>query len=270
MRRAPAGAFANVTGPALAASGFTSTTTLTADGETSANGNELGRVRLTQAIAANATNTLSATVIGTVAAIRIGPLPNQSNVLSIAGSSPPGFELVGRAPATFAVAPLDADGNAIVQPDAPPAISLAPNVRSTGVIAVTPVPGTTDQYTVQAVAPNTTTYPTSLTASATDANGNIATSSVLADATSAVYVAYANGGSPAVARFDAHGTPQTLPTGAFPGLGNPVALAYDADDREIFVADAGLGKVLAFAENGAPVASFAAPAVAGVNGVAYD
>jgi hypothetical protein len=239
-------------------------------GETAATGSELGRVRLTQTIVANATNTLSATVIGTVAAIRIGPLPNQRNVLPVAGSSPAAYEVVGRAPATFAVAPLDVDGNAIVQPDAPPAIALGPNVRSTGILTVTPVSGTTDQFSVQAVAANTTTYPTSLAAIATDANGNVATSSTIVDATSAVYVAYANGGTPAVARFDPHGTPLALPAGAFPGLGNPVALAYDPDDREILVADAALGKVVAFDESGAPLASFTARVVAGVNGVVYD
>ncbi|HEX3551073.1 MAG TPA: hypothetical protein VHT53_11890, partial [Candidatus Elarobacter sp.] len=239
-------------------------------GETTAAGNELGRVTVAQTIVANQTNTLSATVIGTVASIRIGPLANQANVLPIAGSSPAAYELVGRAPATFAVAPLDADGNAIVQPDAPPSISLGPNVRSTGVLSVTPVAGNAAQFTVQAVAPNTTTYPTALTANATDANGDVATSSTIVDVTSALYVAYANGGAPAVARFDPHGTQLPLPSGAFAWLANPVALAYDADDRAIFVADAGLGQVLAFDENGAPLGSFAPQSVAGVNGVAYD
>jgi sugar lactone lactonase YvrE len=241
-----------------------------ATGETSAAGNELGRVRLTQTIVANTTNTLTATLIGTVAAIRIGPLPNQSNVLPVAGSSPAAYELVGRAPATFAVAPLDTDGNVIVQPDAPPAISLGPNIRATGILNVTPVSGTTDQFTVQSVAPNATTYPTALAATATDANGNVATSSTIVDATSAVYVAYANGGTPAIARYDPHGTLIALPAGAFPGLGNPVALAYDPDDREILVADAAVGKILAFDETGVPLAAFSAPAIAGVNGVVYD
>ncbi|MEA2690581.1 MAG: hypothetical protein QOD51_3188 [Candidatus Eremiobacteraeota bacterium] len=239
-------------------------------GETTAAGNELGRVRIAQTIVVNTTNTLNATVVGTVASIRVGPLPNQSNVLPVAAASPAAYELVGRAPATFAVAPLDAAGNVIVQPDAPPAISLAPNVRAAGLLSVTPVSGTTDRFTVQALAPNTTTYPTALVATATDANGGLATSSTVVDVTSAVYVAYANGGAPAVARFDPHGTPVPLPAGAFAGLGNPVALAYDADDREILVADAALGKVLAFDENGAAVQSFAAPGVAGANGVAYD
>lgn len=239
-------------------------------GETSAAGNELGRVRVAQTIVANATNTLSATVIGTVAAIRIGPLPNQPNVLPVTGSSPAAYELVGRDPATFAVAPLDADGNAIVQPDAPPAIALAPNPRADGILAVTPLAGTADRFTVQALAPNATTYPTSLVATATDANGDLATSSTIVDVTSAVYVAYANGGAPAIARFDPHGTPLPLPAGAFAGLANPVALAYDADDRAIFVADGSLGRVLAYDENGGALASYAPPAVAGANGVAYD
>ncbi len=136
-------------------------------------------------------------------------------------ASPAAYELVGRAPATFAVAPLDVAGNVIMQPDAPPAISLAPNVRVTGTLSVTPVPGTTDQFSVQALAPNTTTYPTSLVATATDANGNLATSSTIVDVTSAVYVAYANGGAPAVARFDPHGTSLPLPAGAFAGLDQP-------------------------------------------------
>ncbi|MEA2785614.1 MAG: SMP-30/Gluconolactonase/LRE-like region [Candidatus Eremiobacteraeota bacterium] len=238
-------------------------------GETVAAGTELGRVRLAQTIVANTLNTLTATVIGTVASVRIGPLPNQPNVVAQAGT-PGAYELVGRAPATFTVAPLDAGGNVILQPDAPVAISLAANARSTGLLSVTPLSGTTDRFTVQALAPNGTTYPTSLVATATDANGSLATSSAIVDLASAVYVAYANGGAPAVARFDAHGTRYDLPTGAFAGLVNPVALAYDPDDREIFVADAGLGKVLAYDENGAPIAAFTAPAVAGANGVAYD
>jgi hypothetical protein len=238
-------------------------------GETSAAGSELGRVRVAQTIVANTTNALSATVIGTVAAVRIGPLPNQSNVVPVPGASPAAYQLVGRAPATFAVAPLDVDGNAIVQPDAPPAVALAVNPRATGVLSVTPVSGTTDRFTVQAIAPNATTYPTSLVATATDANGGLATSSAIVDVTSAVYVAYA-GGAPGVARFDAHGAPLPLPAGAFAGLGNPVALAYDADDRTIFVADAGLNQVLAFDENGVPLAGFAPVAVAGANGVVYD
>jgi hypothetical protein len=238
-------------------------------GEATAAGTELGRVRLAQTIVANTLNTLNATVIGTVASVRIGPLPNQANVVAPAGT-PGAYELVGRAPATFTVAPLDAGGNVIVQPDAPVAISLAANARSTGLLSATRLSGTTDRFTVQAIAPNATTYPTSLVATATDANGGLATSSVIVDVASAVYVAYANGGAPGVARFDAHGTRFDLPTGAFAGLVNPVALAYDPDDREIFVADAALGKVLAYDENGAPVAAFTAPAVAGVNGVAYD
>jgi hypothetical protein len=238
-------------------------------GETAAAGNELGRVRVAQTIVANTLNTLSATVVGTVASVRIGPLPNQPNVLAQPGD-PGGYELVGRDPATFAVAPLDAGGNVIVQPDAPVSIALAPNARSTGVLTVSPVSGTTDRFSVQAVAPNATTYPTSLVATASDAAGGLATSSALVDVTSAVYVAYANGGTPAVVRFDPHGAVVALPAGAFAGLQNPVALAYDADDRAIFIADAGLNAVLAFDENGASVPAFAARPVAGVNGVAYD
>jgi hypothetical protein len=239
-------------------------------GETSAAGNPLGRVRVAQTIVANTTNNLSATVIGTVSSVRIGPLPNQANVLPQPAGSPAGYELVGRAPATFVVAPLDADGNVIVQPDAPVTIALAPNVRATGILTVTPVSATTDQFAVQAVAPNNSAYPTSLVATASDAGGGRATSSLVVDATSMVYVAYANGGAPGVARFDPHGTILPLPAGAFAGLGNPVALAYDPDDRAIFVADAGLGMVLGFDESGAPLAGFTAPAVPGVDGVAYD
>jgi hypothetical protein len=238
--------------------------------ETTAAGNELGSVTVAQTIVADVTNTLSATVIGAVASVRIGPLPNQSNVIAEPGTSPAAYELVGRAAATFTVAPLDVDGNVIVQSDAPPTIALAPNVRAIGILSVTAVSGATNQFTVQAVAPNTTTYPTSLVATAVDANGDSATSSEIVDVTSALYVAYANGGAPAVARFDPHGAPVPLPTGSFSGLNDPVGLAYDPDDRIILIADAGLGKVLAYDENGGLAASFASPAVADVNGVTYD
>ena len=70
-------------------------------------------------------------------------------------ANPAAYELVGRAPATFTVAPLDAGGNVIVQPDAPVTIALAPNARVRRASStVTPVSGTTDRFTVQAVAPN--------------------------------------------------------------------------------------------------------------------
>ena len=59
-------------------------------GETTTVGNELGRVRVAQTIVANTTNTLSATVIGTVASVRIGPLPNQNNVVPVPAASPAG------------------------------------------------------------------------------------------------------------------------------------------------------------------------------------
>jgi hypothetical protein len=239
-------------------------------GETTTAGNELGRVRVAQTIVANVTNTLSATVIGTVASVRIGPLPNQGNVVPIPAASPAAYELYGRTPATFAVAPLDAGGNAIVQPDAPPVLALAVNPRAAGVLSVTPVNGTTDQFTVQATAPNTTTYPTSLVGTARDANGGLATSTTIVDVTSEVYAGYASGGSQKVARYDVHGNVRPLPAGAFAGVVDPVALAYDADDRRIFIADASLGQVLAFDESGAAVAGFTPRAVAGANGVTYD
>ena len=145
----------------------------------------------------------------------------------------------------------------------PPALSLAVDPRAAGVLTLAPVNGTSDQFTVQATAPNTTTYPTSVVATARDANGGLATSTTIVDVTSDLYVAYANGGAAAVARYDAHGNARALPSGAFAGLTNPVALAYDAVDRTIFVADSGSGQVLAFDENGTPVAGFAPRAVAG-------
>ncbi len=239
-------------------------------GETAAQGNLLGSVELTQTIAANVLNTLNATVIGSVASVRLGPLPGQSNVLPASFAGLAGFELIGRDAATFVATALDADGNAIVQPDAPPRLVVAPSPRAGGILAVTPVAGAANEVTVQAVAPNTTTYPTSVDATATDANGNTATTTAIVDVTSALYVAYANGRTPAVERYDPHGTPLPLESRAFAGLTNPVALAYDPDDRAIFVADGALGKVLAFDETGAPLKGFTAPAIAGVNGVTYD
>src|SRR5581483_9291212 len=239
-------------------------------GETTAQGNLLGSVQTAQTIVADALNTLNATVIGTVASVRLGPVPSQGNVLASSFSGVQGYELVGRDPATFVAAALDADGNVIVQPDAPPEIVVAPSPRFSGILTVTPISGAANEVSVQAVAPNTTTYPSALDATATDANGDVAVSTTIVDETSALYVAYANGSRPAVERYDVHGTVLPLPAGAFAGLQNPVALAYDADDRRIFVADAGLGKVLAFDENGTPASGFAPPAVAGADGVTYD
>ena len=239
-------------------------------GETTAQGNLLGSVEVSQTIAPDVLNTVNATVIGTVASVKLGPMANQRNVVAASFAGVAGYELIGRDPATFVATALDADGNVIVQPDAPPAIAIAANPRSQAILAVTPVSGAANEVTVQAVAPNATTYPTALDASAADANGNAATSSTIVDVTSALYVAYANAGAPVMERYAPDGTPFALPSGAFAGMRNPVALAYDADDRQIFVADAGLGTVLAFDENGTPVSGFTAAAIAGVDGVTYD
>lgn len=228
-------------------------------GEATAQGNLLGSVEVAQTIAPDVLNTVNATVIGTVAGVRFGPSSGQVNVLASSFGGVSGYELVGRDGATFVATALDADGNAIVQPDAPPSISIAPSPRAGGILTVTALAGVANEVTVRAVAPNTTTYPSTIDLTATDANGNVATASAIVDVTSALYVAYANGGTPAVVRYDTHGTVVPLPGGAFAGLRNPVDLAYDPDDRELLVADAAAGKVLAFDENGAPLPAFAAP-----------
>jgi hypothetical protein len=240
-------------------------------GETAPLGTQLGRAEVVQTIVAGKLNTLDATIAGIVGGVRVGPAANQPFVATLSAAPPQAYALTGDQPQTFVLTAVDPDGNVIVPVDASPAhadtpaVSLAPSPATRG-LAVTPVAGDPSRFVVTVTNPKSSPgSSTALIASATDGAGDRAQSVVSIDERSAVYVAYGAGG---LAVYDDLGNRIALPSGAFAGLSDAGAIAYDAADRRVYVADA--GTLRAFDASGNPVSGFAAPAVSGANGIAYD
>lgn len=230
-------------------------------GEATVAGNLLGQTTLSQTIQPGTLNTLKATVDGVVSIVAVNALANQPTVEPLNFS---GFGIVGPTPVVFSLTAEDADGNVIVAPGAVPTVSLTSN--SSG-LTVTPVANTSNEFTVQAVSATSPSSLPSLYASAVDGAGDTANTVVNINPLSAVYTGYASGG---FALYDGSGNMLTLPSGAFAGVKDAVAVAYDYDDNRVFVADSTLNELLAFDAVGNAVSGFTAPSVAGINGVAYD
>lgn len=230
-------------------------------GETAPSGNLVGQTEVAQTINAGQLNTINATIDGVAYGVSIAPLANQPTI-EVSQSS--GFNIVGAAPVTFQVNALDADGNVIVPPGNAPTTTLAPYGSGVSVAAIS---GSANQYTVQVTTPTSSTSFPSVYATASDSYGDTANSIINIAPVSAIYIGYGSGG---VALYDGTGNAITLPSGAFGGVQNAVAMAYDYDDNYVFVADAGQGKLLAFDALGNPISGFTAPAVAGISGVTYD
>lgn len=237
-------------------------------GETTAVGNELGQVELVQNIEAGKTNTLSATVNGIAASLSVVPVPGQAFVQTGGTAAQPSYTIVGENVATFSVTPLDADGNAIVGTGITPTVSLHASAKTDNLLVV-PVSGDNSRFTVQPDAPASATGP-SVIAQATDAMGDTASLTVPISEISEVYVSYPGASGAKIAAYDSSGNAIALPSGAFAGLQNPVAMAYDDTFNELLVADAGLGEVLAFDSLGNPKSGFTPIALASVNSVAVD
>lgn len=237
-------------------------------GETQAVGNELGQVELVQSIEAGKTNTLSATVNGIAKSLSVAALPGQAFLQNVGTAAQPSYTIVGENTATLSVTPLDADGNAIVGTGITPTVSLHASANTNNLL-VTPVSGDSTRFTVTPDAPAAAAGP-SLIAQATDAMGDTTSLTIPVTETGEVYVSYPSAAGTKIAAYDTSGNAVALPSGAFPGLQNPVAMAYDDTYGELLVADAGLGEVLAFDSLGNPKSGFTPIAIPNVNSLAID
>lgn len=244
-------------------------------GETSTVGNELGQATVSQTIESGKTNVVNATVSGIVSRVAVAAAPNQPFIEPLKTG---GFSLVGDAAQVFTATALDADGNVIVP--APALTITVPTYENnppigTTFFAVNPVDGHPDEFAVNATTPDEAgifAVNTTMTASAKDDLGNTASTTYPLVQSPAFFVSYGSSisGAAPLTIFDGSGTMLSMPAGAFSGLQNPVAVAYDHDDRRLYVADSGLGQLLAFNADGTPVSGFPLTQVPGANGVAYD
>ncbi|HKU67507.1 MAG TPA: hypothetical protein VJP85_07020 [Candidatus Baltobacteraceae bacterium] len=236
-------------------------------GATSPTGQELGQAEVTQTINAGVLNTVNFTVDGIVAELGIA-LAQGSTMAELNGKiGSQQITMVGDVPTNVVVTPMDADGNAILAPGTVPVPTLTVGAASTGGITVTPSQSNPNEYmlTLNGASTNGSF---GLTASATDGQGGTATSNITIVVSPAIYVGYGSGSGSRIVVYDHSGNPLSLGQNAFTGVTQPVGLAYDQDDKELFVADAS-GKLLAFDGAGNPSTSFAPVNVPGISTISY-
>jgi hypothetical protein len=226
-------------------------------------GVELGQGEVVQKIEAGKVNQLHVVIDGLVASVNVSAAASSTAIVTGTGDKQR-LTLVGDTAAALVVTPVDADGNVIVAPGVVPSVDLQPSFSSTGKLTVTRV--SSSEFTVYAVGP-VTGGAGALVASAKGTQG-VTQTNVGVTESAAVYVAYASGKGTKIAVYDSAGHPITLGSDAFSGVTEPVGLAYDADDRLLFVADKS-GKLLAFDGAGNPSHAFQAQSVPGINSVNY-
>lgn len=250
-------AFSSVTIPAPAgADSFTISTWDQAEGL----GNELGQITVSQTITLGASNVLNATVDGLLQRAGISAASDPFLRQSLDAQNRPVFTLLGDVEQTFTIVPEDADSNIIVPPGDAPSLTMTsfdPNV-----LAVTPVAGKPDVYTVSVVAAPLLGEPLALKIAGSDGLGNSLSTQYAVNAAAVTYVAYAgaSGASSSIRAYDEAGA--VLPTsGSFAGIGSANALTYDPDDHLLFVTDQALGTLTAFDTQGNADATFSPVAV---------
>lgn len=227
-------------------------------------GQELGQAEVTRTVKPAAKNVVKFVVDGLVAGVGVSSAAQAESLLGVDKKGDPVLELVGSLPAKVILTPLDADGNPILAPGTVPATSLKPSSSASG--AITVVPAGKNEFAVTGIA-TTVSGLYGLVASAVDGQGGSASSNLLAEQSQAIYVGYASGSGKKIVVYDASGNAIPLPSSAFSSAKHPLALAYDQDDDELFVADAS-GKLIAFSGDGTPSA-FPAQSVPGITSVAY-
>ncbi|MGZ3519861.1 MAG: hypothetical protein ACXWNK_18220 [Vulcanimicrobiaceae bacterium] len=274
-------------------------------------GNQLGQVAVSQTIAGGKVNTLAATIDGVLAKVGIAAAGNQpflEQATDATGAS--NFTLVGDQPATFTITPLDADGNIIVAPGTVPSISLTAsdpsitvtqsnkNANQYTVQETTPTPhgvhpslvavGTdgngftaTTHYPITPAAAVYVAYENGGTGSvlAFDQNGNaIKTAGSFAGVVDPKGIAYdaddhllfvADSGAGKILAFDENGNASTTVTPiAYAGAS---AVAYDAQNKQLYVASGSNNSVGVFTAAGAPVTTAGTfSGVSNPNGVAIS
>jgi hypothetical protein len=226
-------------------------------------GLELGQGEVVQKVDAGKVNQLHVVVDGLVASVNVAVAPSSTAVVT-GDVGKQRLTLVGDTGATLIVTPLDADGNAIVAPGVVPSVDLQASYSSTNKLTVTRV--SSNEFTVYASGP-VTGAAGALVASAKGPQA-VTQTNVAVIESSAIYVAYATGNGAKIAVYDGTGHPIPLASNAFSGVTEPVGLAYDADDRLLFVADKS-GKLLAFDGAGNPSHAFQTQSVPGINSVNY-
>jgi hypothetical protein len=232
-----------------------------------ANGNVIGGSNAIKTIVAGRTNVVNATLDGYVAEADLTPTSGaaffQPNTVS------GGYTLLGETPIQATLTFKDADGNVILFPKQnAPFVSIASNQPS--LISAHLVAGEANAVAIQAIAPNPSFTPVELNLQVRSGPGGEQQYSQQYALQQGIVLYSAASGSPgSITVFDQQG--KTYATaGGFPGLENPIAMAWNDQDGELFVADAGRHTILAYDANGNALKNWAAPSVPGITSVTYN
>lgn len=234
-------------------------------------GNQLGQATVTKTIVAGKVTRVHFTIGGIVTFVSIA-LPSPGPLVSLSGGvGAQALDVIGGASETVTLTPLDADGNAILTSSASARYTLKPTTGTTGMVKIASISKKPNEFSVSVVPPPANDVSPvkrlELIAGVTDTIG-LHTTNVGLIPVNEVVVGYTAGRAPRIAVYDGSGHLVTLPPGAFPGVTQPVGVAYDPDDRWILVADAS-NKVLAFDMLGNAIANFKAPTLSGLTAIAY-
>lgn len=230
-------------------------------------GAEVGQGERTLRVKAGIVNTVTFTIDGIIAKLGFTLAANQPMAAISGDAGDQTLTMVGDPSETIVVSPMDADGNVIVAPGVVPAVSMSVGNESAGAVTVSPAGGSANRFVVSVVEPSIIgSY--GLIATAADGRGNSATTNLALVQSSAIYVGYGSGSGAKIAAYDSAGDRIALPATAFKGVTQPVALTYDTDDHELFVADRS-GKIFAFDGAGSPITSFKAAKIAGITSISY-
>ena len=187
-------------------------------------GNVLSVNSISQTLVADQLNNVDVTLAGVPASLRISAIPGAT----ITGNSASGFEFLIAAAQTFVVDAYDVDGNAIVGAGAPTLAASITGAQPGSGIAVNPVGGNPNEFTVTSTGFGTATLSTSATPTSPLAGSAITATAGLSSTTITTTLA---------GQLNSSGF--TNGTGTAAAFYDPSGITYNAESGNLYVADSG-------------------------------
>jgi len=186
-------------------------------------GNVLSTNAVTQSIVANQTNSINVTLAGVPASLQVAVLGSGTG---ISGTVTSGLQVVGAAPLSLSVAPLDADGNIIIGPGAPTLAASITGATPGLVTTVAPNAANPNEFTVSALAAGSGTFSVTATPATVSAGSPLSANVPLTFETMTATIVgnpYASGLSDG--------------TGTLARLNGDAGITYDSVTGDLYVTD---------------------------------
>jgi hypothetical protein len=232
-------------------------------------GTNIGGAQVTKTIAPQTTTKFGVTLDGYVQQAVLTPSVGKAFLktrLNVGGG--PGYTLVGSASVELSVTFMDADGNVIVPSQANAYVTLASSQPS--LIALHRLSPQSNSFTIRAMEPNPEFTPVTIELQVSSgSSGSQQFFRQFSVQEEALLVAAASGKPGSIVLFDQEGNVYHN-GGTYPGLKDPVAVAWDPYDNALFVGDSASQAIYAYDETGNPLKGWTAPHVPGINSVTFN